>query len=147
MTDRLDRVESILSDIADRLDRTESRLERTEAIAESNSRAIEATRELANSNARSIEATRDLANSNARSIEANSNDMVSLKEAQRALFASQERLTTALIGLSDTMSEVIQRMDRTQAEIRGLRTETRRILERWLGEPFTDDPDVDINPA
>lgn len=133
MTDRLDRVESILSDIADRLDRTESRLERTEAIAESNSRAIEATR--------------DLANSNARSIKANSNDMVSLKEAERALFASQERLTTALIGLSDTMSEVIQRMDRTQAEIRGLRTETRRILERWLGEPFTDDPDVDINPA
>jgi DNA repair ATPase RecN len=133
MTDRLDRVESILSDIADRLDRTESRLERTEAIAESNSRAIEATR--------------DLANSNARSIEANSNDMVSLKEAERALFASQERLTTALIRLSDTMSEVIQRMDRTQAEIRGLRTETRRILERWLGETFTDDPDVDINPA
>ncbi len=133
MADRLDRVESILSDIADRLDRTESRLERTEAIAESNSRAIEATR--------------DLANSNARSIEANSNDMVSLKEAERALFVSQERLTTALIGLSDTMSEVIQRMDRTQAEIRGLRTETRRILERWLGEPFTDDPDVDINPA
>jgi uncharacterized protein YoxC len=133
MTDRLDRVESILSDIADRLDRTESRLERTEAIAESNSRAIEATR--------------DLANSNARSIEANSNDMVSLKEAERALFTSQERLTTALIGLSDTMSEVIKRMDRTQAEIRGLRTETRRILERWLGEPFTDDPDVDINPA
>jgi hypothetical protein len=98
MTDRLDRVESILSDIADRLDRTESRLERTEAIAESNSRAIAATR--------------DLANCNARSIEANSNDMVSLKEAERALFASQERLTTALIGLSDTMSEVIQRMDK-----------------------------------
>ncbi len=99
MTDRLDRVESILADIADRLDRTESRLERTEVIANSNSRAIEA----------------------------NSNDMASLKEAERSLFASQER---ALIGLSDTMSEVVQRMDRTHAEIRGLRTETRRILER-----------------
>ncbi len=133
MTDRLDRVESILSDIADRLDRTESRLERTEAIAESNARAIEANRDLANSNARAIEAT--------------SNDMASLKEAERSLFASQERLTIALIGLSDTMGEVVQRMDRTQAEIRGLRTETRRILERWLGEPFTDDPDTDTNPV
>lgn len=122
MTDRLDRVERILADIADRLDRSESRLERTEAT---------------------LERTEEIVRSNARAIEANSNDMVSLKEAERALFTSQERLTTALIGLSDTMGEVIQRMDRTQAEIRGLRTETRRILERWLGEPFTDDPDAD----
>ncbi|MEI6064776.1 MAG: hypothetical protein WCQ26_09310, partial [Pseudanabaena sp. ELA748] len=108
------------------LDRSESRLERTEAT---------------------LERTEEIVRSNARAIEANSNDMASLKEAERALFASQERLTTALIGLSDTMGEVIQRMDRTQAEIRGLRTETRRILERWLGEPFTDDPDTDIPPV
>ena len=32
---------------------------------------------------------------------------------------------------------------RVDAEIRQLRIETRQILERWLGEPFPDDPDLD----
>lgn len=43
--------------------------------------------------------------------------------------------------------EVLKRMEerdrRIDAEIRQLRIETRRMLERWLGEPFTDDPDLD----
>ena len=46
--------------------------------------------------------------------------------------------------------EVLKRMEerdrRVDREIRELRIETRRILERWLGEPFTDDPDSDDEP-
>lgn len=82
-----------------------------------------------------------LVESNARAIEATANETAILKEAERSLFASQERLTIAMIGLADTVAEYNQRMERTQTEIRGLRIETRCILERWLGEPFTDNPD------
>ncbi len=129
------------------LEQIQELLAQTLEITNRNSRAIAETRDIADQNTRDIRETRMIADSNARAIEANANETALLKEAERSLFASQERLTIAMIGLADTVAEYNQRMDRTQAEIRGLRIETRRILERWLGEPFTDDPDVDINPA
>ena len=116
-------------------------LVQTLEITNRNSRGLSETRDIADQNTRDIRETRAIADSNARAIEANANETALLKEAERSLFASQERLTVAMIGLADTVAEYNQRMDRTQAEIRGLRIETRRILERWLGEPFTDDPD------
>lgn len=98
MTDRLDRIENILTGLAEKLDRTE-------AIANSNARAIEAT---------------------------NNNLDAKFNQIADAVIRSQDRL------------ERLERRDRRyQAEIRGLRIETRRILERWLGEPFTDDPDLE----
>jgi hypothetical protein len=129
------------------LEQIQELLAQTLEITNRNSRAIAETRDIADQNTRDIRETRMIADSNARAIEANANETALLKEAERSLFASQERLTIAMIGLADTVAEYNQRMDRTQTEIRGLRIETRRILERWLGEPFTDDPDVDINPA
>jgi uncharacterized coiled-coil protein SlyX len=134
MTDRLDRVENILAALTDEL-------KATKEICDQNSIDIAATRAIAERNSIDIAATKAIADSNARAIEANANETALLKEAERSLFASQERLTVALIGLADTVAECNQRMDKTQSEIRGLRIETRRILERWLGEPFTDDPD------
>jgi|GEM_PF-1561499 len=148
MTDRLDRVENILAALTDELKATKEICDQnsidiaaTRAIAERNSIDIAATRAIAERNSIDIAATKAIADSNARAIEANANETALLKEAERSLFASQERLTVALIGLADTVAECNQRMDKTQSEIRGLRIETRRILERWLGEPFTDDPD------
>lgn len=134
MTDRLDRVENILAALTDEL-------KATKEICDQNSIDIAATRAIAERNSIDIAATKAIADSNARAIAANANETALLKEAERSLFASQERLTVALIGLADTVAECNQRMDKTQSEIRGLRIETRRILERWLGEPFTDDPD------
>lgn len=134
MTDRLDRVENILAALTDEL-------KATKEICDQNSIDIAATRAIAERNSIDIAATKAIADSNARAIEANANETALLKEAERSLFASQERLTVALIGLADTVAECNQRMDKTQSEIRDLRIETRRILERWLGEPFTDDPD------
>jgi chromosome segregation ATPase len=115
-------------------------LKETRAIVDSNARAIEAnsneitrlisssvdTRTLVESNARAIEAnsneitrlisfsvdTRTPVESNARAIEANSNETANLREAAQSLFASQERLTTAYIGFTETVSLYIERTDR-----------------------------------
>lgn len=43
----------------------------------------------------------------------------------------------------ETSKHMEERDRRIDAEIRQLRIETRWMLERWLGEPFTDDPDLD----
>jgi len=96
MTDRLDRIENILTGLAEKLDRAE-------AIANSNARAIEAT--------------------------------------NNALDTKFNQIADAVIRSQDRLERLERRDRRYQAEIRGLRIETRRILERWLGEPFTDDPD------
>ena len=98
MTDRLDRIESILVSLTERLAITEK-------IVESNARAIQAT--------------------------------------NNSLDAKFNQIADAVIRGQDRLERLERRDRRVDKEIRGLRIETRRMLERWLGEPFTDDPDLE----
>ncbi len=81
----------------------------------------------------SLVETKAIADSNARAIEATNN----------SLNAKFDQIANAVIRGQDRLERLERRDRRYQAEIRGLRIETRRMLERWLGEPFTDDPDLD----
>lgn len=81
----------------------------------------------------SIEETKSIADSNARAIQATANK----------LDEKFDQIANAVIRDQDRIRKLDQRYRRQQAEIKGLRLETRRILERWLGEPFPDDPDLD----
>ncbi|MCY7331285.1 MAG: hypothetical protein LH649_01210 [Pseudanabaena sp. CAN_BIN31] len=71
--------------------------------------------------------------SNARAIEATNN----------SLNAKFDQMVTATIRSQDRLERLERRDKKYDREIKGLRIETRRMLERWLGEPFTDDPDDD----
>jgi methyl-accepting chemotaxis protein len=71
----------------------------------------------------------------------------------RAIQATANKLDEKFDLIGDAVlknQEMIMKLDRRyrkqQAEIKGLRVETRRILERWLGEPFPEDPDLDDEP-
>jgi chromosome segregation ATPase len=141
MTMTFEQMQEILARTTILTERNAESITRLESSVAQNSIDLRETRAIVEQNARDLRETRAIADSNARAIEATANETALLKEAERSLFASQQQLTVAMIGLADTVAECNQRMDRTQAEIRGLRVETRRILERWLGEPFTDDPD------
>jgi len=94
---------------------------------------LERIENILNGLAEKLDRTEAIANSNARAIEANNN----------ALDAKFNQIADAVIRSQDRLERLERRDRRYQAEIRGLRIETRRILERWLGEPFTDDPDSD----
>lgn len=59
----------------------------------------------------------------------------------RAIEATNTALDRKFNQFADAIIRGQDRIERLEVEIRGLRIETRRILERWLGEPFTDDPD------
>ena len=77
--------------------------------------------------------TRSIVDSNARAIQATNN----------ALDAKFNQIADAVIRGQDRLERLERRDRKVDKEIRGLRIETRRMLERWLGEPFTDDPDLD----
>ncbi len=77
--------------------------------------------------------TRSIVDSNARSIQATNN----------ALDTKFNQIADAVIRGQDRLERLERRDRRVDKEIRGLRIETRRILERWLGSPFPDDPDLD----
>ncbi|WP_434684855.1 hypothetical protein [Pseudanabaena minima] len=77
--------------------------------------------------------TRSIVDSNARAIQATNN----------ALEAKFNQIADAVIRGQDRLERLERRDTKVDKEIRGLRIETRRMLERWLGEPFTDDPDFD----
>lgn len=94
---------------------------------------LERIENILNGLAEKLDRTEAIANSNARAIEATNN----------ALDAKFNQIADAVIRSQDRLERIERRDRRYQAEIRGLRIETRRILERWLGEPFTDDPDSD----
>ena len=59
----------------------------------------------------------------------------------RAIEATNNSLDSKFNQFADAIIRGQDRLEKLEVEIRGLRIETRRILERWLGEPFTDDPD------
>ncbi len=101
------------------IEETNKSLSRIEAIAEENSKWFTATKTLIDSNARAIEATNN------------------------SLNAKFEQIANAVIKGQDRLERLERRDKRVDKEILGLRIETRRILERWLGEPFTDNPDLD----
>lgn len=94
---------------------------------------LERIENILNGLAEKLDRTEAIANSNARAIEATNN----------ALDAKFNQIADAVIRSQDRLERIERRDRHYQAEIRGLRIETRRILERWLGEPFTDDPDSD----
>jgi hypothetical protein len=77
--------------------------------------------------------TRAIVDSNARAIQATNN----------ALDTKFNQIADAVIRGQDRLERLERRDRRVDKEIRGLRIETRRMLERWLGEPFQDDPDLD----
>ncbi|WP_199301957.1 hypothetical protein [Pseudanabaena cinerea] len=74
-----------------------------------------------------------IAESNARAIQATANK----------LDEKFDQIANAIIRDQEMITKLDRRYRKQQAEIKGLRLETRRILERWLGEPFPDDPDLD----
>ena len=101
-------------------------------LAETNKSLAETNKSLAETN-KSLTRVEAIAESNARAIQATANKLdEKFDQIANAVIRSQDRL------------ERLERRDRkVDKEIRGLRIETRRILERWLGEPFPDDPDLD----
>lgn len=82
---------------------------------------------------KSLSRVEAIAESNARAIEATANK----------LDEKFDQIANAVIRDQDRIRKLDQRYRKQQAEIKGLRLETRRILERWFGEPFPDDPDLD----
>lgn len=96
-------------------------------------REMSDTREIVDRSSDNLTRIEALVESNARAIQATANKLdEKFDQIAQAIIRDQDRL------------ERLERRDRRVAkEIRGLRIETRRILERWLGEPFPDDPDLD----
>ncbi|MBW4551372.1 MAG: hypothetical protein KME35_09720 [Aphanocapsa sp. GSE-SYN-MK-11-07L] len=52
-----------------------------------------------------------------------------LVELQRSMTG----MTNALVAMAQTQIEIMQRIDETQAEVKGLQTENRRILDHLFG--------------
>jgi hypothetical protein len=78
-----------------------------------------------------------IAKSNARAIQSTANK----------LDEKFDQIANAVIRRQDRLERLERRDRKVDKEIRGLRIETRRILECWLGEPFPDDPDLDEDEA
>jgi hypothetical protein len=62
-----------------------------------------------------------------------------LQQAAQQQAASVERLITAQIATFDRLDVVITRIDEMQSEVRGLQTETRRIVDGLYGRANDDD--------
>ena len=116
---RFEQLQELLTQTALGLAETNKSLNRVESIVEENSRALNRVEAIAESNARAIEATAN------------------------KLDEKFDQIANAIIRDQDRIRKLDQRYRKQQAEIKGLRVETRRILERWLGERFPDDPDLD----
>ena len=93
-------------------------MSRAEAVLEETNKSLSRAEAIAESNARAIEATAN------------------------KLDEKFDQIANAVIRDQDMIRKLDRRYRKQQAEIKGLRLETRRILERWLGEPFPDDPDL-----
>ena len=119
MSMTFEQLQSLVEQTAIGLSETNKTLNRLEAIVEENSRALNRVEAIAESNARAIQATAN------------------------KLDEKFDQIANAVISGQDRLERLERRDRRVDKEIRGLRVETRRILERWLGESFPDDPDLD----
>jgi methyl-accepting chemotaxis protein len=119
MSMTFEQLQSLVEQTAIGLSETNKTLNRLEAIVEENSTALNRVEAIAESNARAIQATAN------------------------KLDEKFDQIANAVIRSQDRLERLERRDRRINKEIRGLRVETRRILERWLGEPFPDDPDLD----
>ena len=91
------------------------------------------TREIVDRISESLSRIEAIVESNVRAIQATNN----------SLNAKFDQMVNATISSQDRLERLERRDKKYDREIKGLRIETRRMLERWLGEPFTDDPDDD----
>jgi len=96
-------------------------------------REISETRAIVDRTSDNLTRIEAIVESNARAIQATANK----------LDEKFDQIANAVIRDQDRIRKLDQRYRKQQAEIKGLRIETRRILERWLGEPFPDDPDLE----
>ena len=94
-------------------------LDRLSSVIEAQSQKLSETQEIVNIIARELAETKDIVNGNARVIQALANT---------AAEAAEER------------TRIFQVIEQQQAEIRGLRTESQRILDILLNERQKDEP-------
>ena len=133
MTMTFEQMQAILSQITQANVGLHERQNRTETLIEETNKALSRIEAIAEENSKWLTETKTLIDSNARAIEATNN----------SLNAKFEQIANAVINGQDRLERLERRDKRIDKEIRGLRIETRRMLERWLGEPFTDNPDLD----
>lgn len=101
-------------------------------LAETNKALAETNKALAETN-KALNRVEAIAESNARAIEATANK----------LDEKFDQIANAIMRDQEMIMKLDRRYRKQQAEIKGLRVETRRMLERWLGEPIPDDPELD----
>lgn len=133
MSMTFEQMQAVLSSITQANLGLHERQNRTEALIEATNRGLSRVEAIVEENSKWFAETKLLVESNARAIEATNN----------SLNAKFEQIANATIKSQDRLEKLERRDKRVQAEIRGLRIETRRMLERWLGEAFTDDPDLE----
>ncbi len=133
MSMTFEQMQAVLSSITQANLGLYERQNRTEALIEATNRGLSRVEAIVEENSKWFAETKLLVESNARAIEATNN----------SLNAKFEQIANATIKSQDRLEKLERRDKRVQAEIRGLRIETRRMLERWLGEAFTDDPDLE----
>jgi chromosome segregation ATPase len=99
---------------------TDERLDRLAAIVESNTEAITASNERLTSNIAEL-------------------SQIQLRMMQE--FSEYRRdmieMRADIREIGNTQTQILQRIDETQDEVRGLQTENRRILDHLLGEQAT----------
>jgi chromosome segregation ATPase len=114
------------------LEETNKSLSRVESVVEETNKSLSRLESVVEETNKSLSRVEAIAESNARAIEATANK----------LDEKFDQIANAVIRDQDMIRKLDRRYRKQQAEIKGLRLETRRILERWLGEPFPDDPDL-----
>ena len=133
MTMTFEQMQSILSQITQANLGLLERQNRAETLIEETNKGLSRIEAIAEENSKWLTETKTLIASNARAIEATNN----------SLNAKFEQIANAVIKGQDRLERLERRDKRIDKEIRGLRIETRRMLERWLGEPFPDNPDLE----
>jgi hypothetical protein len=117
MSERLDRIESILDRIAQRQEESDRKFEETKAIVQSNARAIQAATERQNESDRHFEETKAIVQSNGRAIQA----MLERQESERLEHEDHiTRIDTVLVKLTEVqegMAKWLSNIDDTQPTI------------------------------
>jgi DNA repair exonuclease SbcCD ATPase subunit len=148
MTDRLDRIEAILGNVAERqertdqqhdrmqqnLDRMQQNLDRTQMVVDSNARAIEANQERADQQfdrmQQNLDRTQMVVDSNARAIEANSAAMAQGRQETIELKAYlREEVGNLVMMMVDLGNNLQEQIEQDRAERLTLSAEVRSLVE------------------